>query len=150
MIDTIEALRTAYFKALDGQLTYNGQPVPISDEITPAGDIPDLYVIIASQSTVEENTFQSWGELQSINLDIVNKTTARNSKQPCDRIAGQILSILFPDSNDKGKSGLPVQPGIQINSPRLSGSTYLSLSLNSSNTVMRRILTFKQHILQTS
>lgn len=149
MIDVKEPLRTAYFQALDGQLFYDGKPVPIGDEMAPFGDDVSLYVIIAGQSDGQENTFQSWGSFEELNLDIINKTTARNSKEPLDNVAGQILAILFPDPANKGVSGLPAQPGIQINSPVLSSNRYIPLSLNSSNSVLRRIMTFKQHILQT-
>lgn len=149
MIDVKQALRTAYYNLLNGQLSYQAVAVPIGDEMTPFGEDVSLYVIIASQDGSDESTFQSWGSLEHINLDIVSKSGARNSKEPVDQVAGQIFALLFPDPLHKNLCGLPEQPGIQINATVFSTDRYIPLSLNSSNTVMRRILTFKQHVLQT-
>lgn len=146
MIDTKKLIRQAYFAALNGSLSYNGVNVPVSDDMLPAGSSATIYVILASQSMSKENTQQSWGGVEMIDLDIVYKAQTRASKEPLDDVAGQILAILFPSP---GQTSLAPGAGIQINCPRLESDRYLTLSLNSSNSVERRILTFKQHVLQT-
>lgn len=147
MIDTKKFLRTAYFQALNGLLTWNGVNVPVSDEMAPINNTSQVYVIIAAQSGSVENTYQSWGSLESIDLDIVYKALTVGSKEPLDDVAGQILGILFPAP---GSTGLIPDAGIQINAAHLESDRYISLSLNSNSSVNRRILTFKQHVLQTS
>ncbi len=149
MIDVEKKLRTAYYNALNGQLTYGGNPVPVGDEMEPFAATSSLYVILAAQSGAFDNTFSSWGSIEEFNIDIVNKTSSRNSKAPVDDVASQILAILFPDPTHKGTTGLADQPGMQINCVYLYASRYIPLSLNNSNVVMRRILTFKQKVLQT-
>lgn len=146
MIDTKLIVRKAYFNALNGRILYNGNPITVSDEILPK-DAPDmLYVIIANQSGSQENTFEGWRSVEDIDLDIVYKANTRGAKEPLDNIANQIFGILFPYRGAK----IPSDPGIQINCARLESDRYIPLSLNSNNSVNRRILTFRQHVVQTN
>lgn len=145
MIDVKQGLRRAYFQALNNYLSYNGVLVPVSDEMTAIASSATLYVVITGQSGSQENTQQTWRSVEQINLDIVSKGAISTSKSPVDEVAGQILSILFPSRTE---NGLIQQPGIEINEVRLEDDRYLSLSLGNTNSNLRRILTFEQHILQ--
>lgn len=152
MIDVKKPLRTAYFQLLSGQLTYNGTDVTVSDEITPPGALSGLYVILASQSGSNQDTFDGNASWELIDLDIVAKASIYTSKEPLDSIAGQILDLLFPYNAVPGTAAvcaLPDQAGVQILSVRLERDRYLTFGLNTANSVIRRILTFKQYIAQT-
>lgn len=146
MIDVKQPLRMAYFDLLSGALTYGGNPVPVSDDAKKLGDASTLYVILSSQSGADSSTFQTFDSDETIVLDIVFKSGARVNKETVDNIAGQILAILIPYP---GVSGLSSPPGTQINCVRLKDDRYLTLQLNSSNSVVRRLLTISHHVRQT-
>lgn len=145
MIDVKQGVRTAFFNALNGNLTYQATPVPISDEVEVTGNAA-LYVLIGYQSGVQKNTFDGFASEESLVLDIISKTTDLGAKEPLDQVAGQILAIICPS---RPINGLGRQGGIQIINVRLDDDRYLSLSLNASNTMVRRLLTFKMYVSQT-
>lgn len=145
MIDVKLGVRTAFFQALNGNLTYNSVPVPVSDDIKPFGSTSPIYVILASQSGAEKNTFSGWASDENIDLDIIFKASTQASKQPLDLVAAQILNLICPSVT---ASGLAPQPGMQFLNVKLQSDRYLSLALNASNTVERRILTFKLYVAQ--
>jgi hypothetical protein len=148
MIDASQPLRTAYYQLLNGNLLYNNINVPVSDDLKKLQDSgSSVYVLLSTQDSTDANTMQSWDSEESIVLDIVFKASARSNKQVVDNVAGQILGILFPSPG--GPSALPRQTGIQINCVRLDSSSYLTLSLGQAGTLVRRLLTFKQHVRQT-
>lgn len=144
MIDVKQCVRTAFFQALTGELSYNTVAVPIVDGLKDPSDAT-LYVILAGQSGAQKNTFTGWASEESIDLDIISKTDSRGAKEPLDQVAGQILAIICPAVD---RSGIVPQPGLQIINVRLDGDRELALSLNSSNTVTRRLLTFKMLVAQ--
>lgn len=144
MIDVKTAIRTAYVQALSG-LVYNGQPITVTDELSPLDGASNPYVIVAAQTGSEENTQISWGSVELINLDVIFKTPSRAAKKPVDDVCGLILATLLPMP---GTTNLPAQEGVQINCVRLSEDRTIPVLLNGSNSVVRRVLTFKQHVLQ--
>lgn len=147
MIDVKQPLRTAYYQLLNGNLLYNGVGVPVSDDLKKLQDTgANAYVLLSNQDGVDAGTFQSWDSDENITLDIVFKATARANKQVVDNIAGQILTLLFPTP---GHAALPRQAGVQINCVRLSADRYLTLTLGQAQTMVRRLLTLKQHVRQT-
>lgn len=146
MIDVKSGLRKAYFDLLSGQLTYNGVQVPVSDDMVGPTAPGSLYVILAAQDGIDAPYFSGFSSWERINIDIISKTTVRASKQPLDMVAAQIFALVCPTPE---MHGLADQPGMQINAVRFESDKYLSLTVNSSNTVERRILTFKQFIAQT-
>lgn len=147
MIDVKQPLRTAYYQLLNGFLTFNSAPVPVSDDarkLIDSGVYP--YVLLSSQSGVELNTLASFDSQEDIILDIVDKSLARTNKQNVDAVANQIVQLVCPNP---AQNGLPGQPGISINNVRLSNDNYITLALNTSNSVIRRLLTFRQYVRQT-
>jgi HK97 gp10 family phage protein len=82
---------------------------------------------------------------ENIDLDIIFKASTQASKQPLDLVAAQILNLICPSVT---ASGLAPQPGMQFLNVKLQSDRYLSLALNASNTVERRILTFKLYVAQ--
>lgn len=145
MIDVKQGVRTAFFQALNGHLTYNAIPVPINDELKAPNSTANLWVVLASQAGAEHNTFSGWASDETIDLDIVLKTSAQGAKEPLDQVAGQIFQLICPTVQT---NGLPPQAGLQFLNVRLLADRYIPLSLNSSNTVIRRILTFKLYVAQ--
>lgn len=146
MIDVKQPLRKAYYDLLNGTLVNGGNPVPISDDVKKLSDSSTVYVILSNQSGTDSSTFQTFDSDETIVLDIVFKSGARVNKDVVDGIAGQIVSAVLPVP---GYNGLITDPGIQVNCVRKTDDRYLTLSLNSSNSVTRRLITFSQHVRQT-
>jgi hypothetical protein len=143
MIDVKYPVRKAYFNLLNNNLFYDGQAVPVSDGDTMG---KKLYIIIASQSGVDNSTFQTFDSNEDIVIEIISKGNSKASRLPVDSVASQILSLVLPAP---AYNGLPAQIGIQINCVRLTDDRYLDLYENASNTMRRRILTFSQKVRQT-
>lgn len=146
MIDVKQPVRKAYYDLLNGALSYAGNLVPVSDDIKKMADTSTIYVILSNQTGTDSSTFQTFDSDETIVLDIVYKAGGRASKEAVDNIAGQILGLVLPAP---GLTGLISGPGVQINCVKLSDDRYMTLTLNSSNSVIRRLITFKQHIRQT-
>lgn len=146
MIDVKTGVRTAFFQALNGALSFNGVPVPIGDELAPPDTSVSLYVLLATQGGSQQNVFSAFASWETIDLDIVSKATGRTSKAPIDAIAGQILAILFPTPQT---CSLPQQAGMNMLCAVLQGDRTIPLSLNASNSVTRRVMTFRLHVSQT-
>lgn len=146
MIDVKQPLRTAYFQLLSGALSYNGSPVPVGDELTPFPDALNVYVILSSQSDTDISTFQTWDSDHEIVIDIVFKAVSRANKQVVDGIANQIINLILPSPQ---VNALPPQIGIQILNVTKVADRDIALQLNNSNTVIRRLLTYRQYIRQT-
>lgn len=146
MIDVKQPLRTAYYSLLNGALTYNTVNVPVVDDVLRLNDPAQVYVLLSNQSGSDSSTFQTFDSEETMTLDIVFKAGVRANKQVVDNIAGQIMALLLPAP---GFNNLPPQIGVQFDCVRLNDDRYITLALNSSNTVVRRLLTFKHHIRQT-
>lgn len=138
----------AYYQLLNGNLLYNGAGVPVSDDLRKLQDSgSSVYVLLSNQDGVDSSTMQSWDSDESIVLDIVFKAGARANKQVIDNVAGQILALLFPTPTSA--AALPRQTGVQINCVRLDTDRYITLTLGQAGTIVRRLLTLKQHVRQT-
>lgn len=116
MNDSGKEVRTAFYNALNNQVSNpenSATKVPIVDEkldlnITEA----DLYMLIGGQQSLPANTKQSWVDEVDLNITIVNRRKATNSKTTIETIAADVLRIVFPTRTSFG---------ITINAPfRLS------------------------------
>lgn len=146
MIDPKKPLRTAYYNLLNGALTSNAVPVPVTEDIKTLGSAATIYVLLSNQSGSSAGTFQTFDTDESIVIDIVYKAGARANKDIVDGVAAQIIPLVLPSP---GNTGLVSPAGLQINCVVLTDDKYLTLALNNSNSVVRRLLTFKQHVRQT-
>lgn len=149
MIDVKQAVRTAFFQLLNGQLTFGGNPIPVSEGMKIPGNTSPIYVILDGQTSSPKYVFNGWATDETIDIDINFKAGATVAKATLDNIAGQILALLYPDPANTGVYGLPAQPGVQFLNLVVNADRDLSLSLNASNTLGRRILTLKLYVAQT-
>lgn len=145
MIDVKHPLRKAYYECLNGNLTFKGLAIPVGDDTVDFDG--DVYVVLASQTGYDNGTFQTFDSVETIDIDIVGKARHFSNKNVVDFIANQIVNLIQPT---KQTYGLPDQDGVQINCISLSADRYLTFSLNDSNSVVRRILTYKQKVRQIS
>jgi len=64
-----KALQTAYYQALDGEISYGGSNVPVYDVVPEDADYP--YIVFISQNVVEEPTKDDFGTEIVFELDVV-------------------------------------------------------------------------------
>lgn len=146
MIDVKLPVRKAFYDLLSGALTLNANLVPVVDDAKNLGDPSMTFVLLSSQTGNQASTFQTFDSNETIVLDIVSKAGARTNKEIVDAVAAQIIPLVI---TSPGSNGLIPDPSIQINCVELSDDRYLTMALNSSNTVVRRLLTFKMRVRQT-
>lgn len=146
MIDVKLPVRKAFYDLLSGVLTLNANLIPVMDDAKNLGDPSMTYVLLSSQTGTSANSFQTFDSVETMLLDIVSKAGARTNKETADLVAAQIIPLVI---TAPGTNGLVPDPSIQINCVELSDDRYLTMALNSSNTVVRRLLTFKMRVRQT-
>lgn len=146
MIDVKAPIRKAYYDLLNGSLFVNGVSVPVSDDLKKLQDASaNMYVLLTNQQSTNLDTMQSWDSQEDMVVDIVYKA-ARTNKETVDSIAGQILNRVLPAP---GIDGLGIQTGVQINCVRINSDQYLPIALGQTQTMTRRIITFRQRARQT-
>ena len=69
MKDASNSVRTIYVSALNGNISYNGQDVPVYGQ-TPFRTTPKNYVVISSITETAVNTNQSFGNNVDVVIDI--------------------------------------------------------------------------------
>jgi hypothetical protein len=114
MIDVKYPVRKAYFNLLNNNLFYDGQAVPVSDGDTMG---KKLYIIIASQSGVDNSTFQTFDSNEDIVIEIISKGNSKAS-----RLAGGRRGVSDPLSG-------PSCPGLQRTAWRRPASKSTALRL---------------------
>ena len=105
MISTTKEIRTAYYQALNGNLSINGQNVPVVDGWDNAQSLVMHHVIIKNVTdSRRDRTQQTWGFEVIVELDIVTFQHNGFSSDDRDDIENQILTILMPTPNTIGIS----------------------------------------------
>jgi hypothetical protein len=145
MIDTKLPLRRAYYSMLNGNITSNGNNVPVYDDVIKLGDETNLYILLSSQTSNDDSTLCCFASTDTMLLDIVYKAQGRTNKQVVDTIANQIFSLILPSV---AGNGLPEQPEIEIYHPRVESDSYVTMTLGASQQIVRRLITFTHRIKQ--
>lgn len=145
MLDFNHPLRKSWYELLNGQLTYDGSPVPVFDEKVKKGQDNQHYVIVGNISSSSNDKFPGWSRKLSVILDIVTKTTDAVTKNIADDIAGQIFALAMPSITIMG---LTAPSGFNYVNLFLDSDRYLDLQIGTS-AIVRRILTFSITANQT-
>jgi hypothetical protein len=143
MLDTSNAIRTAYLSKLDGFLTLGGRNVEVyGDE--PFETPGEQYVILSSisESQVQINNSKFISEVE-VDIDIFVEQYMRNDNSQVDDISNQILNLLIPSMpmNDIGDANF------EIYVLERTGSRYLPLQ-SGQNFVARKIITLRNIVKQ--
>lgn len=106
MNDTGQAVRKSIYDALNNQIDNPENPVvkvPIVDEKLDLNITEhDLYMLIGGQQASPVNTKQTWASEVDINITIVNRRKATNSKTTIETIANDVLQLLLPTRTSEG------------------------------------------------
>lgn len=140
MVDVNKAVRYAIGQALDGNLTYEGSPVPVVDESVTLEQNTSMYVVLSTQTAVETSSFSKFDHECTLQIQITHKTQYSVSKDGVDDVAQQIFNIIQPTVTT---NGLISQSGVHFTDVSKVTDNYLSMVLNNMGPVVRRILTYK-------
>lgn len=141
MRDVNLPVRKAFYELLNGEIEYESQNVPVSDERAKIGNGARVYVLLSSQNTVDVAIKKDNTRTAFITLDIVNKTDSAVSKSVVDTVADQILQKVFV-------TGLTPPVNWQFLNIALDGDRYLNLEVSDTEMIIRRLLTFKITVVQ--
>jgi hypothetical protein len=142
MKDAANSVRTIYVSALNGNISYNGQDVPVYGQ-TPFRTTPKNYVVISSITETAVNTNQSFGNNVDVVIDIFSEQYRVYDNAVVDNIAGQILNIIIPDTAVDGFD----DTDFEVFPTARTSSQYLPLQ-NGDNFVARKIITISNLVNQ--
>lgn len=149
-IGTDTPVREAYYDAINGNLTYNGENVPVYDSFAPEEDIAPYVVITDQTATSEPATRCRFRNGVTIQMEIVMAFPpgVRGGKSITENIADQIYTIVL----SKESAGyLSFDPTLYNGKADLDFSTYLTQldQINGNNVyIYRKIIRFRHTITQ--
>ena len=142
MLDTSNSVRSIYVAALNGNLTYNGNNVPVYGQ-TPFVTTPKNYVVIGSISEISDNTNHSFGNDVEVVIDIFSEQYRVYDNGVVDNIASQILNLLIPSPSVSGFS----DTNFFVYPTARTSSRYLPIE-NGDNFIARKIITISNLVNQ--
>jgi hypothetical protein len=146
MNDGGQAVRKGFYSALNGHITIEGSPIPIVDEKLDLGITDhDLYMLIGGQQANAANTKSTWGKEVDLNITVVNRRKATNSKTIIEDIADQMLQILFPT---RTTFGFTVEAPFKLSYVRYISDSYQFEKLTDGWQISKAMV-FKTRITQT-
>lgn len=148
MNDTSGAIRKAYFEALFEQVSHPegaATSIPVVDEKLDVNITEhDLYILISGQAGTPKDVKSIWIKEEDINITVVNRRKATNSKLLIENIADQILTIIFPT---RTTNGLSIEAPFKLTYARLiNGQT--NFERIQDGWQVSKSLIFKNHITQ--
>lgn len=93
-----KAIRTAYYTALNGNVTFNSNVVPVFDAFAIPDGVTYPYILLSSQTSVQGNLKRCKRYSASILIDIVTGSADPIGRSDAEDIAEQIEDIVNPDS----------------------------------------------------
>jgi hypothetical protein len=138
MKDPTSAIQTIYGTLLAG-LTYAGNPVPFYQE-EPWSTPPDHFVTLQNIDWTPDNDDTLWRSNATVTLDIVTRTSGRNTREIANAIANQVLQALLPQT-DLGDAEWQLWI-------REASSIGFIHSKNGPVQINRKILAINNHIIQ--
>lgn len=142
MKDTKRILRQAIFNALDGNITLNGNPVPVYDE---KNENENVYILLSNQQEFDDSPDGSFITRSTIDYEVVQQTGYSVSKDDIDDINEQILEILIPT---QGTTGLTIPSGFQFHNVKRESSRSLAFEISPTESIVRNITTISTIIQQ--
>jgi len=146
MKDPIKFIKSAYYTALDGQISYNGSTIPVYDEEADETG-GDYYIII---STIVDADLPNKGKFMNdveVLIDVVSQNNWRVDlvKQIVDAITAKILDRIIPSI---GTTNLIENADFQIVDVRKSASQHVPILDTGTKKIVRRLTRFTQIIIE--
>jgi len=93
-----KSVRTAYYSALDGNVIFNSNIVPVFDAYALPDGVPYPYILLSSQTSNQLSIKRCKRYNSSILIDIVTGSTDPIGRSDAEDIAEQIDAIINPDT----------------------------------------------------
>jgi len=93
-----KSVRTAYYSALDGNITFNSNIVPVFDAYALPDGVPYPYILLSSQTSNQLSIKRCKRYNSSILIDIVTGSTDPIGRSDAEDIAEQVDAIINPDT----------------------------------------------------
>lgn len=143
----MKILRPAVYNALNGQVSYNGQSVPVYDKKrrvnSPRGN---LFIILGSQREADDpQTSDAFITDSQIDIEIWQTTEFEVSEDPIDDVSDQVLQIIIPEP---WSNGLGVQDHWQIQNVRRISAVVNYEGVTQTETVIVKTITIAAQIVQ--
>lgn len=133
-----KAIRTAYFAALNGNVTFNSNVVPVFDAYAIPDDVVYPYILLSSQTSIQLRIKRCKRYNSSILIDIVTGSTDPIGRSDSEDIAEQVEDIVNPDTyEDLDLSAY----GYQLGNTFLDGDTDFT-DKNNIYYIYRKLLTY--------
>jgi hypothetical protein len=143
------AIRKAYFEALNNQVGNPEQPInkiPVVDEKLDLNITEhDLYILISGQAGTPKEVKSMWVKEEDINIMVVNRRKATNSKVLIEDIADQVLTIILPT---RTTNGLSIEAPFKLTYARLINDQTNFEKLQDGWQVSKSLI-FRNHITQS-
>jgi hypothetical protein len=145
-----QAIRTGFYQALNGNLTYNSNPVSITDSILTQGSADSPVYVVFDQQTANLNTsgaFRSQIWDCTINVFIISKQTFSVSKEILDTVAEQVETIVIPTVN---ATNVIAPTGWQFTNMFLQQVNFKEVVLSATQSIIGKTLTFSLKVVKQS
>ena len=142
MKDTKKILRHAVFNALDGNITYEGNNIPVYDE---KNENENIYILLSNQQEFDDSPDGSFITRSTIDYEVVQQTGFSVSKDAIDDINEQILEIIIPN---QGETGLTIPSGCQFHIVKRESSRSIAFEISPTESIVRNITTISTIIQQ--
>jgi len=149
MNDAGQAVRKGFYNALNNVIAIPDDPigkVPIVDEKLDMGITEhDLYMLIGGQQANAADTKSTWAKEVDLNITVVNRRKATNTKTIIENIADQMLQVLFPN---KTSFGLTIEAPFRLSYVKYVSESYQFEKMADGWQISKAIV-FKTRITQT-
>jgi hypothetical protein len=148
MRDVGQAIRQAYFEALQGNVVFEGNAIPFVDEKLDI-DINEqnIYVLFTTQDEEGQGVQNKTKFVSEVLLKmvIVNQRQATSTKETVEDISNQILQTLFPTRTTWSVS---LASPLSLTYARFVNAQYNPLVQTDQGFQISKVLTFKNRITQ--
>lgn len=146
MIDVGTALRASYFTVLNGNVTYNGSPVPLVDEKLDVNLTEhDIWMMFGNMREVANDVKHSRAVEMYLDIVICNHRNATSSRETIESVASQVLNLLFPS---RQVCTVSLSAPLALSYAQFTESVYQPFHQVPSGYIVSKTLTFKNRITQ--
>lgn len=89
------AVRTGYYTALNGNITYNSKAIPVYDTFALPDGVPYPYILLSSQTSTQRGTKGCKVYDATILIDIVTGNLTKTGRFQAEQIAEQIDALAY-------------------------------------------------------
>lgn len=146
MRDSGTQLRRAYYTALNGNITIDGNDVPVYDGKVEDPKSDEVYILFMDQTDQDKSSKSHFAVETTITIDIKQRLKATVSREDIEDVANQILQIVKPT---------PKTIGLTLSSPFKvlivkvdSNDSSRPYAVDAGEFVVTKSLRLRNHIIQ--